>query len=138
MVGCDGKPRQNETWWDDVVDCAIKEKNYGKSGKKVEVYFRAKKDIFKQKKKVSKQKRRQSQLLMHLGKVHKKPNLVIFKSMINGIFGYFFCFSSCFSFYLFSFFSLLSKWSLFISYFLKWMIKSWMDSANLIFFDQQP
>ena len=51
MVGCDGKPRQNETWWDDVVDCAIKEKNYGKSGKKVEVYFQAKKDIFKQKKK---------------------------------------------------------------------------------------
>ena len=33
-----------------MVDCAIKEKNYGKSGKKVEVYFQAKKSLQAKKK----------------------------------------------------------------------------------------
>ena len=35
------------------------------------------------KKNISKQKGRQSQLSMQLGKVYKKPNLVILKAMIN-------------------------------------------------------
>ena len=58
-----------------MVDCAINKKNnFGKSSRKVEMN-----------KNVYKQKGRQSQLSLQLGKVHKKPNLVILKAMINRI-----------------------------------------------------
>ena len=54
-----GKSRQKETWWwNDVVDCVIKEDS-GKSGRIVE-------------KNISKQKRR---LSTQLGKAYKKPTL---------------------------------------------------------------